>query len=181
MKKILEIGAGKNPVKISDKTEFKVVRLDKFPIDGIDVVHDLESLPLPFKNDEFDVVHAHHVLEHIRDFFEVVDEIYRILKPGGRLIMSIPHYSSNFAFVNPDHKRFFAYDFWKYFTDEIPENYYTKARFKPARVRFNFVRAGILRFLNPMVNPIINLRPYFTEKFFPFAVDEIRAEFEAIK
>ncbi len=176
--KILEIGAGKKPVKISGGDE--VIRLDKFSIEGVDVVHDLEVLPLPFKTGEFDVIHAHHVLEHVHKFFELMDEIYRILKPNGKLKCSVPHYSSNFAYVNPDHKRYFAYDSWKYFTDEIDENYYTKSRFK-AKIRLNFVRAGIFTILNPIVNPIINLRPHFTEKFSPFAIDEIRAELIAIK
>ena len=138
-------------------------------------------LPLPFKDNEFDVIYAHHVFEHIRIFFELMDEIYRILKSRGRLILSVPHYSSNFAFVNPDHKRFFAYGFWKYLTDEIPENYYTKARFKPIKTKLNFIKAGILTFLNPIINLFINLSPYFTEKFFPFTIDEIHAELEAIK
>jgi hypothetical protein len=35
-----------------------------------------------------------------------MEEIHRILKPDGIVKIWVPHYSSNLAFTNPDHKRF---------------------------------------------------------------------------
>jgi SAM-dependent methyltransferase len=37
-----------------------------------------------------DVVIAHHVLEHVDDDRKALAEIYRVLKPGGRAILSVP-------------------------------------------------------------------------------------------
>ena len=45
---------------------------------------------LPFKNNEFDVILCNHVLEHIPDDTKAMQELYRILKPGGMGIFMIP-------------------------------------------------------------------------------------------
>jgi len=45
---------------------------------------------LPFKNDEFDIVLCNHVLEHIPDDTKAMQELYRIMKPGGYGIFQIP-------------------------------------------------------------------------------------------
>lgn len=45
---------------------------------------------LPFKDNEFDVILCNHVLEHIPDDTKAMQELYRILKPGGRGIFQIP-------------------------------------------------------------------------------------------
>jgi SAM-dependent methyltransferase len=45
---------------------------------------------LPFKDNEFDVILCNHVLEHIPDDTKAIQELYRILKPGGMGIFQIP-------------------------------------------------------------------------------------------
>ncbi|HET8884979.1 MAG TPA: class I SAM-dependent methyltransferase [Salinimicrobium sp.] len=45
---------------------------------------------LPFKNEEFDYIFCNHVLEHIPDDTKAMQEIFRILKPGGTAILQIP-------------------------------------------------------------------------------------------
>lgn len=45
---------------------------------------------LPFNNNTFDVVLCNHVLEHIPDDTTAMQELYRILKPGGWGILQIP-------------------------------------------------------------------------------------------
>ncbi|GAA4315598.1 hypothetical protein GCM10023164_11780 [Christiangramia aestuarii] len=45
---------------------------------------------LPFKNESFDFILCNHVLEHIPDDRKAMEEIYRILKPGGTAILQIP-------------------------------------------------------------------------------------------
>lgn len=45
---------------------------------------------LPFKNDLFDLVLALDVIEHIDDDLSAVRELNRVLKPGGRLIITVP-------------------------------------------------------------------------------------------
>ena len=50
------------------------------------------GLALPFADASFDKVICSEVLEHIPDYTEVLDEIYRVLKPGGLFALSVPRY-----------------------------------------------------------------------------------------
>jgi predicted SAM-dependent methyltransferase len=45
---------------------------------------------LPFEDNSFDVVFCNHVLEHIPDDTKAMQELYRVLKPGGMGIFQIP-------------------------------------------------------------------------------------------
>ncbi len=45
---------------------------------------------LPFEDDSYDVIFCNHVLEHIPDDTKAMQELYRILKPGGMAILQIP-------------------------------------------------------------------------------------------
>ncbi len=49
------------------------------------------ALSLPFADNTFDAVICSEVLEHIADYPAVLAEFRRILKPGGRLAVSVPH------------------------------------------------------------------------------------------
>jgi ubiquinone/menaquinone biosynthesis C-methylase UbiE len=46
--------------------------------------------PLPFGGEEFDVVTMTAVLEHLDNPGEVLTECYRVLRPGGRLLLTTP-------------------------------------------------------------------------------------------
>ncbi|MBK0370342.1 class I SAM-dependent methyltransferase [Flavobacterium agrisoli] len=45
---------------------------------------------LPFKDNEYDVILCNHVLEHIHDDTKAMEELYRVLKPGGMAVLQIP-------------------------------------------------------------------------------------------
>lgn len=45
---------------------------------------------LPFSNNSFDFILCNHVLEHIPDDTKAMQELFRILKPGGTAILQIP-------------------------------------------------------------------------------------------
>ncbi len=45
---------------------------------------------LPFNDNEFDIILCNHVLEHIPDDIKAMQELYRVLKPGGMGIFQIP-------------------------------------------------------------------------------------------
>jgi 2-polyprenyl-3-methyl-5-hydroxy-6-metoxy-1,4-benzoquinol methylase len=47
-----------------------------------------------FASETFDQIVIWHVLEHMRDPFDTVRECARILKPGGRLVIAVPNFSS---------------------------------------------------------------------------------------
>ncbi len=84
------------------------------PDSGADVIHDLEVLPYPWADNSFDEVHAYEVMEHCgtqgdaKFFFAQWAELYRILKPGGYFVCTVPAWDSQTAWCMPDHKRVLA-------------------------------------------------------------------------
>ena len=46
---------------------------------------------LPFEDEKFDLVLSHEVLEHVADDRRCLEEIVRVLKPGGRLVLFVPN------------------------------------------------------------------------------------------
>lgn len=88
-----------------------LVTLDVNPDHRPDIVHDLESLPLPFGDNEFDEVHAYEVLEHVgrqgdwRFFFAQWTDFWRILKPDGYFCGTVPLPWSVWAWGDPSHTR----------------------------------------------------------------------------
>lgn len=55
---------------------------------GLDAQADLQRLPLP--DNTFDAVICFQVLEHVNEPMNVMNEIGRVLRPGGRLYLSAP-------------------------------------------------------------------------------------------
>jgi SAM-dependent methyltransferase len=49
--------------------------------------------PDEFEENTFDYVVASEVLEHVSNFYFVVEQIHRVLKPGGRFIITVPNHS----------------------------------------------------------------------------------------
>lgn len=126
MIKTLHLGCGKN------KRE-GAVGVDVRPFPGVDVVHDLDKTPYPFESSEFDRVVAEHILEHLDDLIAIVEEIHRLLKPGGRLEIICPHFSSADTFTDVSHRHFITSRSFDYFApgaDLFKYGYSTKARFK---------------------------------------------------
>ncbi len=48
--------------------------------------------PAPFADETFDLVVALDIIEHIEDDSAVLNEFYRICKPGGRVLLTVPAY-----------------------------------------------------------------------------------------
>lgn len=88
---------------------------------GPDVAHNLEQFPYPFDDAAFDLIEANHVLEHLSDPFRVMAELNRILKPGGRILIRVPHFSR--AMSHPQHKRGFDVTFPFYFRRDFKGGY----------------------------------------------------------
>jgi SAM-dependent methyltransferase len=59
---------------------------------GVGRVRRVEGPPLPFPDGAFDVITALDVIEHIEDDRAMLRELYRITRPGGLLLFSVPAY-----------------------------------------------------------------------------------------
>jgi SAM-dependent methyltransferase len=63
---------------------------------------------LPFPDESIESIISHHFMEHVGDgFVFLMDECYRILKPGGVLRIIVPLFPSRTAVEDPDHRRNF--------------------------------------------------------------------------
>lgn len=56
------------------------------------VVREGSALALPFAHGEFDRIIAAEVLEHIPADIQAIDELVRVLRPGGTLAVSVPRW-----------------------------------------------------------------------------------------
>jgi 2-polyprenyl-3-methyl-5-hydroxy-6-metoxy-1,4-benzoquinol methylase len=50
------------------------------------------TFALPFKSESFDVVINSQVIEHIPEDPKIINEMWRVLRPGGTLILGTPDY-----------------------------------------------------------------------------------------
>jgi len=89
-----------------------------------DLVIDLNKYPYPFKDNTFEIIEAHHLIEHLNSPFECMFELHRILKNGGKLIITVPHCSRGFS--HPEHKCGFDVTFPYYFNPKFPAYFYGK-------------------------------------------------------
>ena len=77
----------------------------KWDTSHINLVCDIAAIPEP--DESFDAILCSEVLEHVPDPIKVIDEFARLLKPGGKLILTAPfaslvhfapfHYCSGFS------------------------------------------------------------------------------------
>ncbi len=81
------------------------VGVDCVKLPGVDVVHNLDKTPWPFKNDSVSEVHCSHYVEHTQDLVKFMNELHRILKPGGTAVILAPYYNSIRCWQDPYHRR----------------------------------------------------------------------------
>jgi SAM-dependent methyltransferase len=110
--KVLDIGSG--PRKLPGS-----VSIDINPDNKPDFIHDLDTYPWPLKDNDYDIVHCSHCLEHLNNPIKAFEEMYRACKPGGTIKIIVPHYSGHTAWGSPEHKRAFGAKWFNYFLDEF--------------------------------------------------------------
>ena len=115
------------------KKDYINLDIDKFV--NPDILHDLNKFPYPFKDNTFDLIEADHVLEHLKEPFKVMNELRRILKPQGKLIIKVPHFSR--GFTHPDHKNGFDVQFPLWFNKNFKGGY-TGIEFKLVSMKMHW-------------------------------------------
>lgn len=80
---------------------------------------------IPVADDHFDAILCIAVLEHVENPQEVMAEMYRVLKPGGHLVLEVP-------FLQPEHK--VPTDFQRYTRDGL-ERLVTENGFRVVRTK----------------------------------------------
>ncbi len=151
------------------------VNVDIADYGGNEII-DLNRYPWPFEDDRFDETLASHVLEHLDDFNAVVNELWRISRPGALIDVRVPFFLSTKFYSEPDHRIPFGirsfdnyeeigdrplrfYEQWKL---KWRTDYESQARFTIESKRFHFSNFRALSWLD---GPI-NIEPVIFERFF---------------
>lgn len=165
--KVLDIGCGRN--KYKGKEGDTVIGMDKIEYPGVDIIHDMDDLPLPFEDNDFDMVYMHHVLECSKRPKEVIEDIHRILKPDGIFKLIVPHFSNpkTYHFVHATH--------WGYTSLDGFQNpgldFETKARFKIIKREFELITPF------QIFKPLVERLPMFYEWRFAHLFPSSRIKF----
>jgi SAM-dependent methyltransferase len=104
---ILEIG--RNVYKDVVPPEYIVSYscLDISPFPDVDIVADIQNMK-HVESNRFDTIICTQVLEHVPNPFDAIDELYRILRPGGQLLITVP-FLNNYHMEPDDYWRFTEY------------------------------------------------------------------------
>ena len=80
--------------------------VDCVALPGVDVVHDLRLTPWPFETASVESVVCSHFFEHLTgvERMAFMEELHRILEPGGKAEIVCPYYTSQRASQDPTHQ-----------------------------------------------------------------------------
>lgn len=188
MQKILDVGCGLN------KTEGSI-GIDFVALPEVDVIWNLNTFPWPFENETFDEIIFNHSITHLDDIVGVMNEIHRISKPGAKVVIVTPHFSSDNMFTDPTMKFFMGIRSMDYFSNTNSTlskkyGYYIKTRFNIEFKKIYFYKSDLKnpvdKILNVLFRPfdvIFNRIPRIYEKYlaFIFRANELKFVLRVIK
>jgi len=146
---LLDIGCG-------NRKNERFVGMDKQDLPGVDIVHDLEVFPWPIKDESVLTIVANNIIEHIKPWLtvELFNECWRVLVPGGQMVIATPYAGSIWYWSDPTHCNGFTEKTFLYFDPDYPmffEFYHSK----PWKIEPGFP----VYQLNGMLEVIMNKRP----------------------
>jgi SAM-dependent methyltransferase len=112
----LDIGCGANKQK-------GFIGMDKRKLPGVDIVQDLEKFPYKdIPDDSCSTILGSHIIEHIKPWFtnSLFDELWRMMKVGGQLILSTPYAGSAGYWQDPTHCNGFNEATFQYYDPRFP-------------------------------------------------------------
>jgi SAM-dependent methyltransferase len=128
MTRTLDLGCGARP-----RNPFNADELF-----GVDVRDDLDANvkkadlvvePIPYEDESFEYLTAYDFIEHIprivyvparrNAFIEFMNEVYRVLKPGGLFMSQTPIYPHALAFRDPTHVNFITTETFVLYFDDL--------------------------------------------------------------
>ncbi len=110
--RVLEIGTGGGyGVETLAPAAVSLITVDKRAPEGVDVsvlgnveFRRMKVPPIDLPSGVFDFVVSFQVIEHLRDDFAFLDEVWRVLRPGGKFIVTTPNAPMSLT-RNPWHVR----------------------------------------------------------------------------
>lgn len=133
----LNLGAGNDPMpQVEGQRVYNHDRSRHRP--EVNSVWDLNDLPWPWGDNTVDLIVARSVFEHlIPDLVQVLDECWRILKPGGQVVLKLPYWDSDVSHQDPTHRWFFTLQSFDQFDPDTQRGqvygFYTPRKWKIIR------------------------------------------------
>ena len=97
---VLDMACSKNKTK-------QAIGVDIDINSDADLICDLGKYPYPIKDNSVDLIISKHTFEHLDDPLGALKEMYRIMKPSGKIKIEVPHFSSYTAY-GIGHKHIFT-------------------------------------------------------------------------
>jgi SAM-dependent methyltransferase len=159
--RIFDMGCGRGSfLKIMKQDGWAVqgLELNKALAESIQAAHQIpvlsgDLLKAKLPPGSFEVITISHVLEHVRRPRQIIEECYRLLRPGGLLVISIPHIGSLqsrlggrvwFHLDVPNHLH--------HFTEKGLLDLVTKIGLQPVSVRRIDIEYGLYGWIQTMLN-----------------------------
>jgi ubiquinone/menaquinone biosynthesis C-methylase UbiE len=105
-----------------------------------DIHFDMDKDKWPFEDNMFDEILAWHSIEHSLNYLHVIEELWRVAKPGGLIHIGVPYITSaEYNLVNPYHHVYFNEHSFLFFEEGKllgSANELTTARFRTDSVKY---------------------------------------------
>ena len=129
---LLDIGCGEN------KQGENFIGIDIRELPGVDIVHDIEVFPWPLPDECVLTAIASHVVEHINPhkfgFVNFMNEVWRVMKPGGQFAISCPHGASQGFRQDPTHINAMDEATFNYFDPLVENSFWYIYKPKPWKI-----------------------------------------------
>lgn len=112
--KTVKIDIGCGDVQVRKDAGFLGLDIYDF---GQEIIWDIEE-GLPFPDNSIDEIYTAHTLEHLDNVDATMNEMHRILKPGGKTHIIVPHKDHTGAYVLT-HKTFFNEHTFEYMERDL--------------------------------------------------------------
>ncbi len=172
---ILDIGCGKNKRP-------GALGVDSNRDASADVIADVNRGSLPFRDGVFERIWVVHVIEHVADVIATIEELHRVARPGGIIIVETPHYTDFSSFCDPTHRWHLNSFSFRYFTEDGDFSYYSRRRLHQRRLQVKLLKLWKLLGFEFAVNHSLVFRKFW-EHYLCFVIrgKAIVFEFEVVK
>lgn len=144
-KVVIELGCG------TSRRIKGAISIDIIDVDSVDIVANVDQGLSFLPDNSVDEIYSFHFMEHLSDITLFMNELYRVLKPGGKKIGTVPHFSNPYYYSDYTHRSFWGLYSFSYFSKEpyfkrgVP-NFYQDINFKINSIRIVFYSS--FKFIN---------------------------------
>jgi len=141
----LNLGCGNDNIKGYTNLDIKEGR-------NVNIVHNLNEFPYPFKDNTIEEIRMSHILEHLDNPINTLHECHRILKRNGVIKIIVPYFTSMGAY-SPYHKTYYSTAFLSHLNDTA-DNKDSVNMFNIEDVYIKFIKGKM--FWNYVIEYLIN-------------------------